>query len=119
MLQKFKDLLDNTKAWFKHSETILLARIEAFTGLVIGGISAMDWSPLLNLGVDTAMSLKQGVYLGSIMFVKGIVTEWVRRRNTIEVDSKLIPTDIVKEVKTEVTTNLPTTVTTTTDTVKV
>lgn len=98
---------DNIKAWFKRSEVVFLARLEAVTGFIIAAVSAMDWSPLLNLGVDAGMSLKQGVVLGSIMFVKGVVTEWARRRNTIEVDSQLVPTSIVKEVKTEVVTDLP------------
>lgn len=112
MLQLWNDI----KAWFKHSETVFLARLEAFSGLIIGGLSAIDWSPMFTLATDAGMSLKAGMTLGGVMFVKGIVTEWVRRRNTIEVDSKLIPTSIVKEVKTEVTTNMPTEVTTKTDT---
>lgn len=103
----FSNAWDSVKAWFKRSETVFLARAEAFTGMAIAGISAMDWSPLLTLGVDAGMSLKQGVTLGSIMFVKGIVTEWARRRNTVEVNDSLLPTDIVKEVKTEVKTELP------------
>lgn len=107
------------KDWFKHSETVLIARLEAFTGLVVAATSAADWGPLLTLGVDSTMSFKAGVWLGLTWFVKGIVQEWARRRNTVEVDSKLIPTSIVKEVKTEVTTNLPPTVTTTTDTATV
>jgi len=98
---------DKIKAWFKHSETIFLARLEAFSGLIIAAVSSLDWSPLLNLGVDTGASIKQGIYLGSIMFVKGLVTEWVRRRNTIDVNDKLIPTEIIKEVKTEIVTDLP------------
>lgn len=113
----FLELYNKIKAWFKYSETVLLARIEAISGLVIASISALDWSPLLTLGIDTGASLKQGIYLGSIMFVQGILTEWARRRNTIEVDSKLIPTEIVKSVTTEVTPNLPSVVTTETQTV--
>lgn len=105
----FSGYWDTAKAWFKRSETIFLARVEAFTGLVVAGISAMDWSPLLNLGVDAGMSLKQGVTLGGIMFAKGLVTEWARRRNTVEVDNSLLPTDIVKEVKTEVKVEIPST----------
>lgn len=118
MLNSIKSFWESIKAWFKHSETIFLARIEAVTGLIIAGVSSMDWSPLLTLGVDTAMSLKQGIYLGSVMFVKGIITEWARRRNTVEVADKLLPTEIVKEVKTEVVPNLPVKTTTTTETVK-
>lgn len=114
----FSDLWNKLKAWFKYSETILLARMESLSGLIIASVSALDWSPMLNLGIDTGASIKQGVILGSIMFVKGITTEWARRRNTVEVDNKLIPTEIVKEVKTEVVTDLPAPVVTTkTDTV--
>lgn len=114
MFQSLSNFWENAKAWFKHSETILLARIEAFSGFLIASLSALDWSPMFTLATDAGMSLKAGITLGSVMFFKGLVTEWARRRNTVEVDSKLIPTDIVKEVKTEVVTNPPATVVSTT-----
>lgn len=110
-------MLDKIKAWFKYSESIFIARVEALIGFVIAAASAADWGPLLTLGVDSATSIKAGIWLGSVWFVKGLTQEWARRRNTIEVDSKLLPTEIVKEVKTEVTTNLPPTVLETTQTV--
>lgn len=114
MFQSFSNFWENTKAWFKHSETILVARMTAFTGFVLASLAALDWSPMLSLAADAGMSLKAGLTLGGAMFAHGIVTEWARRRNTVEVDSKLIPTDIVKEVKTEVVTNPPATVVSTT-----
>lgn len=98
MLQTINDTWTGIKAWFKHSETLFLARAELITGFVIASVSAMDWSPLLSLGVDTGFTWKQGVTIGSISVVKGLITELARRRNTQEIGDRLIPTDeVLKE----------------------
>ncbi len=74
-------MLEELKAWFKYSETILIARAEVLTGFVISAVSLMDWSPLLSLGVDTGFTWKQGAVIRGITVVKGLVTELARRRN--------------------------------------
>lgn len=115
----FTNTWRNIKAWFKHSETIFIERCTVASGFVMAGIAAMDWSPLFSIfGTGTAFNKAELYGLGALAVTKGLFGEWARRRSTIEVDSKLIPTSIVKEVKTEVVAELPPEVLTTTDTVK-
>lgn len=77
---KIKMAYDKFWVWCKDSGSIVIARMEVLGGLLIGAVSAFDWGPLVALGSDAAFSLKQGIYLGGLMFVKGIMSEWVRRR---------------------------------------
>lgn len=82
MLQSFNQWWEETKAFFKYSETIFLARVTAFTGLVTAVVGSVDWSPVFNgLGVDTGFSWKQTTWLGIGIFVKGVIDELTRRRN--------------------------------------
>lgn len=106
MFDKIKSAWTGVKAFFKHSETILLARIEMVTGLVIAGVNAMDWSPLLSAGIDAGFTVKQGLIMGGMLLTKGIVSEWARLRNAVIVNDKIVPTDLTpatlkkaKEVK--------------------
>lgn len=78
------------KAWFKRSQVIFLARLEAGVGFVVVALSVADWGPLFTTGLTWA----QTTTLGAIMFVKGVITEWARRMNTIEVAGRLLPTDV-------------------------
>lgn len=79
---QFNKWWEEVKAFFKYSETIFLARITAFTGLVTATIGSVDWSPVFSgLGVDTGFSWKQTTWLGIGIFVKGIIDELARRRN--------------------------------------
>lgn len=72
---------DDLKSWFKYSESILLARMVAFTGLITSAIGLMDWSPLLSLDVSSGFSQAQVIWLGAVTFVQGLVAEFARRRN--------------------------------------
>jgi hypothetical protein len=82
MLSRFKIWWEETKAFFAYSETILVARIQALSGLIVAAVGAVDWSPVFNLlGVDTGFSYKQTVWLGIGLFFKGIMDELLRRRN--------------------------------------
>ncbi len=73
-------LWEETKAFFKHSTTILAARLTAFTGLIVAAVGAMNWSPLLALNVDTGFNRNQIVWLGILAFVQGLTFEIARRR---------------------------------------
>jgi hypothetical protein len=75
---------DSIKAFFKYSETILIARTEAAVGLVTMAVGGMDWSPLLGINFDTGFSRNQVFWLGGVSFVKGLFTELARRRNMSE-----------------------------------
>lgn len=82
MFDTLKVWWDETKAFFKYSETIFLARVTAFSGLITAVIGSVDWSPIFNgLGMDTGFSWKQTTWLGIGIFFKGIIDELARRRN--------------------------------------
>ena len=82
MLSRLNVWWEEVKAFFKYSETILIARLQALTGLIVATVGAVDWSPVFNLlGVDTGFSYKQTMWLGIGLFFKGIVDELARRRN--------------------------------------
>lgn len=97
MWQAIKDFWARVKAWFKNSETILLARLEMLTGFLVTAFSVMDWSPLLASGIHTGLSWTQATALGMIVFVKGIISEWARRLNTVVIGERLVPTAAVVE----------------------
>lgn len=81
-MQQLKDLWEEIKAFFKYSETIFLARLTAFSGLLTAVMGSVDWSPVFSgLGVDTGFSWKQTTWLGIGIFFKGIIDELARRRN--------------------------------------
>jgi hypothetical protein len=73
LLQRFKD-------WFHNSETILLARIETFTGFLVAAIGGMDWSQIYSLDFSHAIASKQNLTIGSVAFLHGLVIEAARRR---------------------------------------
>lgn len=88
----FEELKDKIWGWFKNSGSIVLARLEVLSGFVIGAVNVLDWSPLLSAGLDAGFTWVQGVTLGSMLLVKGIVSEWVRRSNAKVIENTLVPT---------------------------
>lgn len=60
------------KNWFRHSETILWARIQILVGAIWTVAIATDLSPILN----------NPKYLTAWTLFSGIVTEYARRRGT-------------------------------------
>lgn len=74
-----KSVLDHIKSFFNYSETLLIARVEAIVGFCAAVVGAVDWSPFFGL---TGFDRKQVMYLGGISLVKGVATEWARRRNS-------------------------------------
>lgn len=69
---------ERTKAFFKRSETIFYARIQALAGFVLAVLGSMDWSQLKTWDFTTP---KQTAWLGIGLVINGIVTEVLRRRN--------------------------------------
>lgn len=62
---------DQIKSWFKHSETILWARLQMVVGAIWVALQATDLSPVL-----------QGKYMTYWLIISGVITELVRRRGT-------------------------------------
>lgn len=81
MLSSLKQKLSNTwtevKAFFKYSETILLARAQILFGFVIAGVSNIDWTALSDF-----TSYKQSMWLAIGLVINGMLTEYARRRNS-------------------------------------
>lgn len=67
------------KDWFRNSETILFARMQVMVGVVWTVLSVSDLSPLLS-----------GKYLTYWLIFSGIVSEYLRRRGTDTVNSRLV-----------------------------
>jgi hypothetical protein len=87
---------ERTKLWFFNSETIFLARAELFIGFVVTAFSIIDYASLLSYSIAGNFSWKSGILLGSILIFKGIITEWARRINTVQIDGHLVSADVVK-----------------------
>ena len=68
---------DNTKAFFKRSETIFYAQLQAVVGFFLAVAGGIDWTQVSNLFSKP----KQALWLGVGLVVNGIVTEILRRRN--------------------------------------
>jgi hypothetical protein len=87
-------LYTDLKAFFNFSWSIFIARAETVFGILLAAASMIDWSPILS-GVQTGLTWTQGVTIGSILFVKGIVSEIGRRRGTVTLsDGQMIPAQI-------------------------
>lgn len=69
---------DNIKDFFKRSEVILYARLQALSGFVLAITGSMDWSQIQTWDFT---SPKQTAWLGIGLIVNGTITELLRRRN--------------------------------------
>lgn len=79
-MQWLKDKYVALRDWAHDSETILLARFQVVSGVVIMAFSAADWSPLTALfGTNTGFDWKQAFWTGGGIAVKGIIDEVARR----------------------------------------
>lgn len=77
MWAKIKEYWEDIKSWFKYSETILWARIQTISGLIIAGIASVDWTQLTVSGLS-----KETLLLAGALIANGIFTECLRRRNS-------------------------------------
>jgi len=76
MFDKIKQLWDNIKAWFKYSETIFWARVQTAAGFLIAVFASVDWTQLAVSGIS-----KETALLAAGLFINGLFTEYLRRRN--------------------------------------
>lgn len=86
---------NNIKTWFKKSETIFLARLEIFTGFILGVVGAIDWAGLVNMDV-IGLSKNQLLLFAGVFVLKGVIAEIGRRRNTVTINDQLVPANLVK-----------------------
>jgi hypothetical protein len=84
------------KAWFKHSWSIFIARLEVLAGVLTGALGALDWSAIANLDWTQGVKNTGTLIVAGLLIVKGIVSEIGRRAGTVETkDSVLVPTAVV------------------------
>ncbi len=99
----FNSLITNVKAFFKRSWSIFLARLEIFTGFIIGVVGAIDWSGFANINFDAGFTNNQLFWFALGLIVKGIVSEVGRRSGTVTAtNDQLVPANLVKKAKIEV-----------------
>jgi hypothetical protein len=68
---------DKIKAWFKHSVTILWARLVAAVGLLLAAGQSMLQDPNVSGAIQTALQPK---FIPYYVIAIGLVTEIARRR---------------------------------------
>lgn len=96
---------ESIKAWFKHSWTILIARLEVLTGILTGAVAGIDWTALSSLDWSQGIKSTNAMFVAGFFLIKGIISEIARRAGTVEtVDSRLVPTAIVTEAKVDTST---------------
>ncbi len=75
---------EDLKSFFKYSETILWARVQAMVGFFSGVWNSLDFSALQNMDWQHAFENNQLAWVSFGVFVNGIFTEYLRRRNMAE-----------------------------------
>jgi len=68
---------DKLKIWFKHSVTILWARLVALGGALLGTVQALSADPAINDAVHAALQPK---FIPYYVIAIGLITELARRR---------------------------------------
>ena len=68
---------DNTKLFFKRSETIFYARLQIVAGFFLAVFGAIDWTQVTVNLEDS----KHSLMLAGGLIINGIITEALRRRN--------------------------------------
>jgi hypothetical protein len=69
------------KGWFKHSETIFIARLQVFLGAVVAVGSALTSDPTVSSAIQ---SLLDPHYIPYYIIAIGVLTEVFRRRNATD-----------------------------------
>lgn len=99
----FRTFVDNVKAFFKKSWSIFLARLEIFTGFIIGVVGAIDWAGFANIDFDTGFTNNQLFWFSIGLVIKGVVSEVGRRSGTVvTTNDQLVPVNIAEKAKVEV-----------------
>lgn len=100
MFNWIKNIYNKVWNWAKNSGTILVARLQTISGVLIGAIGAIDWTALLSYSIEPSYNWKNAAILGGTLALQGIIIELVRRANTVEVNNRLMPAEATKtEIK--------------------
>lgn len=100
MLSNF---VDKVKAFFSKSWSIFIARLEVFTGFLLGVFGGIDWNALVNLDWSDAIYSKNNLIFAGILVLKGIISEIGRRAGTVTTaNDQLVPVNIAKKADLEI-----------------
>lgn len=88
-----ESLWTKTKAWFYHSESVVLAYVVSAFGAVTALVGSLNLSPFWSLFQSgTEFTSKQLTWMGVGVLGSGIAAYIARVRGTKEVDGRLLPT---------------------------
>jgi len=80
MFQRIKDW----SGW-STAGSIFIARMETLSGFLVGVVGGIDWSPLLALDFTQPIANKTLIVMGSVLVIKGLVSEMTRRNNATDI----------------------------------
>jgi hypothetical protein len=88
------------KEWFNYSWSVLIARLEVLTGILVGAFAGIDWTAIMSLDFKDSIYSKNNIILAGILVVKGIISEIGRRAGTVTTATdQLIPANIAEAKK--------------------
>jgi hypothetical protein len=94
---------DDVKAWFKRSWSIFIARMEVVAGILLGVLTAIDWTALTTLDFKNGIANTETLIVAGILIVKGLISELGRRSGTVETkNATLVPASIVDKAEIQV-----------------
>ena len=99
MFESIRNRWTRVKAFFNRSWSIFLARLDAFTGLILVAVSSLDLSPIIG-GIQTGVNWTYVAITGGVLMIKGILTEVGRRQGTVTLsDGQLMPSNVSEKVE--------------------
>ena len=99
----FQTIINKVKSFFNHAWSIFLARLEIFTGFIIGVVGAIDWSGLASIDFNAGFSNDQLFWFSFGLIIKGVISEIGRRSGTVvTTNDQLVPANIAKKAKIEI-----------------
>ena len=91
----FNSIIDKVKAFFAKSWSIFIARVEVFTGFLLGVFGGIDWTALSTLDWSDAIYSKNNLIFAGLLILKGIISEVGRRAGTVTTtNDQLVPVNI-------------------------
>jgi hypothetical protein len=99
----FNIIIDKVKAFFSKSWSVFIARLEVFTGFLLGVFGGIDWTALTTLDWSDAIYSKNNLIFAGVLILKGVISEIGRRAGTVTtVNDQLVPVNIAKKAKVEI-----------------
>jgi hypothetical protein len=71
---------DSIKQWYHDSETILIARVIAFMGAVLGALGSMDYTNMIAYITSGNFNWRSFLMLSAVALFTGPLLEWARKR---------------------------------------